>query len=60
MTVVVHGRGADLLNGWVDDQQRTTGRGRTAAVGHVGSALRFAFYGRASTEDFQDHESSRA
>lgn len=54
-------RDGDLLSGWVNTQQhgiRKSRRTPTSPVG--GGGLRFAFYGRVSTEDFQDHESSRA
>ena len=34
--------------------------GRRRACGPAGGGLRFAFYGRVSTEDWQDPESSRA
>jgi site-specific DNA recombinase len=49
----------DLLAGWVDHHQRRVRRARrtptTAACG-----VRFAFYGRVSTSDYQDHATSRA
>jgi site-specific DNA recombinase len=45
---------ADSLVMWAE----ASGHGR--AGGHAGGGLRFAFYGRVSTEDWQDPESSRA
>lgn len=45
----------DLLAAWIDRRTpRTRRRGRAAPVG-----LRFAFYGRVSTSDYQDPVSSR-
>lgn len=47
----------DVLGGWVERTSRTTGaRARRTGIGQPG--LRFAFYGRVSTEDFQDRVSS--
>ncbi|HEX5534897.1 MAG TPA: recombinase family protein [Actinomycetales bacterium] len=47
----------DLLSGWIDrEQKRTTTTRRSAAIAAGG--LRFAFYGRMSTQDFQDETSS--
>ncbi len=46
--------GGDVLAVWA---QRTGGR---RAVGPARGCLRFAFYGRVSTEDHQDRVSSRA
>jgi hypothetical protein len=42
------GNGGDTLEAWAG---RT---GRRRAVGHGHGGLRFAFYGRVSTEDWQD------
>jgi site-specific DNA recombinase len=60
MTAAVKERAIDGLRGWVDDQQwcrpRRSRRTPSAAAGSV----RFAFYGRMSTEDFQDYATSRA
>jgi DNA invertase Pin-like site-specific DNA recombinase len=49
-----HGEGGDALAVWAE----RTGRRRTAGEGRGG--LRFAFYGRVSTEDHQDPVTSRA
>jgi site-specific DNA recombinase len=49
-----HGEGGDALAVWAE----RTGRRRTAGEGRCG--LRFAFYGRVSTEDLQDPVTSRA
>jgi hypothetical protein len=46
--------GADRLLAWVE----RTGRRQTAQPGR--GTLRFAFYGRVSTEDYQDPVTSRA
>ncbi|WP_245719020.1 recombinase family protein [Micromonospora rhizosphaerae] len=47
----------DLLTGWIDrEQKRATASRRDAAP--FGRGLRFAFYGRMSTKDFQDPASS--
>jgi site-specific DNA recombinase len=50
----------DPLTSWADRQPRPKRRrsGTTANAGAAG--LRFVFYGRMSTEDFQDEASSRA
>ena len=48
------GMGADGLFAWAE----RTGRRQTAQPGH--GMLRFAFYGRVSTEDYQDPVTSRA
>ena len=48
------GKGGDTLEAWAE----RTGRRRTA--GHGRGGLRFAFYGRVSTEDWQDPVTSRA
>jgi len=50
----------DLLAGWVAQRQRVAARirGRRRITPTTGG-LRFAFYGRVSTEDFQDPISSR-
>ena len=45
--------GGDALETWAE---RT---GRRRAAGHDRGALRFAFYGRVSTEDWQDPVTSR-
>jgi site-specific DNA recombinase len=42
------GKGGDTLEAWAE----RTGHRRAASHGH--GALRFAFYGRVSTEDWQD------
>jgi hypothetical protein len=47
-------KGGDTLEAWAG----RTGRRRTA--GHGRGGLRFAFYGRVSTEDWQDPVTSRA
>jgi site-specific DNA recombinase len=41
-------------------QRRGLRRSRRTPIAALVSGVRFAFYGRVSTEDFQDHESSRA
>jgi hypothetical protein len=46
--------GADSLVAWAE------GSGRRRAGGSVPGGLRFAFYGRVSTEDWQDPVTSRA
>ena len=46
--------GEDMLEAWAE----RTGRGRAAGNGRGG--LRFVFYGRVSTEDWQDPVTSRA
>jgi hypothetical protein len=48
------GEGGDALEAWAE---RT---GRRRAAGRGCGALRFAFYGRVSTEDWQDPVTSRA
>ena len=48
------GKGGDTLEAWAE---RT---GRRRAAGHGRGGLRFAFYGRVSTEDWQDPVTSRA
>ncbi len=48
------GTGGDTLEAWAE---RT---GRRRAAGHGRGVLRFAFYGRVSTEDWQDPVTSRA
>ena len=48
------GKGGDTLEAWAG---RT---GRRRAAGHGRGGLRFAFYGRVSTEDWQDPVTSRA
>jgi site-specific DNA recombinase len=47
-------KSGDTLEAWAG----RTGRRRTA--GHGRGGLRFAFYGRVSTEDWQDPVTSRA
>jgi hypothetical protein len=42
--------GADVLAAWAE------GAGRNQAATQAGGCLRFAFYGRVSTEDWQDPE----
>ncbi|MGH3670036.1 MAG: recombinase family protein [Pseudonocardiaceae bacterium] len=50
-----------MLTDWADDQRRTRRRARRGSAAPVArGGLRFAFYGRVSTQDFQDPESSRA
>jgi site-specific DNA recombinase len=60
MAVTVTEPGIDGLGEWVDHQQwcrpRRSRRTRTT----VDRSIRFAFYGRMSTEDFQDYATSRA
>jgi site-specific DNA recombinase len=61
MTTVAQDRGRDLLLGWVNDQRHMTRRARRGPTAPAARGeLRFAFYGRVSTENFQDHESSQA
>jgi site-specific DNA recombinase len=61
MTVKSRQHDGDLLSGWVNTQQRGLRKAqRTPTTPLTRGGLRFAFYGRVSTEDFQDHESSRA
>ena len=48
------GKGGGMLEAWAE---RT---GRRRAASHGRGALRFAFYGRVSTEDWQDPVTSRA
>lgn len=61
MTMVGQGCGSDLLTGWVEDQRHMMRRARRQPAARAGrGGVRFAFYGRMSTEEFQDHESSRA
>ncbi|MFE0457920.1 hypothetical protein ACFW1A_01505 [Kitasatospora sp. NPDC058965] len=45
----------DVLGGWVRERG-----GHASAAASEGGALRFAFYGRVSTEDHQDPATSRA
>jgi site-specific DNA recombinase len=47
------GTGGDVLGSWAE---RLSGRGGSRG----GGVLRFAFYGRVSTEDWQDPVTSRA
>ncbi|HZM84379.1 MAG TPA: hypothetical protein VFC19_52330 [Candidatus Limnocylindrales bacterium] len=55
MSTVLDSPGVDLLGMWVATRtQRVRHHGRVAEAG-----LRFAFYGRVSTEDYQDPVSSR-
>lgn len=61
MTMVGQGCGSDLLTGWVEDQRHMMRRARRQPAAQAGrGGVRFAFYGRMSTQEFQDHESSRA
>lgn len=61
MTVAGHSGDTGLLTDWADDQRYTTRRARRGSAAPVArGGLRFAFYGRVSTQDFQDPESSRA
>ena len=48
------GKGGDTLEVWAERA------GRRQAAGHGRGGLRFAFYGRVSTEDWQDPVTSRA
>src|SRR5262245_7225409 len=55
MPAVLDVHDGDLLAAWIDRRTpRNRRRGRAAPVG-----LRFAFYGRVSTRDYQDSVSSR-
>lgn len=47
----------DLLTGWIDREQKRAAASRLDAT-PSGRGLRFAFYGRMSTKDFQDPASS--
>jgi len=60
MTVNYKQHDGGLLSGWVNDQRRSLRRSRRTPTAALASGVRFAFYGRVSTEDFQDHASSRA
>jgi site-specific DNA recombinase len=60
MTITQNRPGDDLLVGWTDDQRVTPARSSGARTRIAEGGLRFAFYGRISTEDFQDPTSSRA
>jgi len=58
MTVARTPGEGDVLAGWLGGRHPVRpGRSRRPVAGSGG--LRFAFYGRMSTEDFQDEESSR-
>ena len=52
-------RGEDLLRGWAGGRAVTGGARCSITVGTVDGGLRFAFYGRMSTDDFQDRATSR-
>jgi site-specific DNA recombinase len=61
MTVAGHSGDTGLLTDWADDQRRARRRARRGSAAPAArGGLRFAFYGRVSTQDFQDPESSRA
>src|SRR5215470_17982063 len=60
MTVKSKQRDGGLLFGWVNTQQRGLRRTQRTRTTPPIRGVRFAFYGRVSTEDFQDHESSRS
>ncbi|MFD0204712.1 MULTISPECIES: recombinase family protein [Saccharothrix] len=48
----------DLLDAWLGEKQRR-GKRRRSRDPHVHRGLRFAFYGRMSTSEYQDRHSSR-
>ena len=48
------------LGEWVDHQQRCRPRRSRRTPSTVAGSVRFAFYGRMSTEDYQDYATSRA
>jgi DNA invertase Pin-like site-specific DNA recombinase len=56
-TTVTPTHDPDLLAGWIDRKHRRATATRPGAATDRGG-LRFAFYGRVSTEDFQDRASS--
>jgi site-specific DNA recombinase len=60
MATVHHHPGGDLLAGWTDDRLGRPRRSARATTPVARGGLRFAFYGRISTEDYQDPASSRA
>ena len=59
MVAVAIARGEDLLRGWAGGRAVTGGARCSITVGTVDGGLRFAFYGRMSTDDFQDRATSR-
>ncbi|MFY1638281.1 recombinase family protein [Solwaraspora sp. WMMB335] len=62
MTAVMGPDSVDVLAGWVDRRQAAAARTRvrrSPPLASSGGGIRFAFYGRISTVDFQDRESSR-
>jgi site-specific DNA recombinase len=60
MTAVAKSEGPDLLGWWIrQSDHRGRSRARRMAASPVGS-MRFAFYGRISTSEFQDRSSSSA
>lgn len=60
MAAVVTERAINGLGEWVDHQQRCRTRRSRRTPTTVLGTLRFAFYGRMSTEDYQDYATSRA
>ena len=60
MTAVLNRPDGDQLARWVGRQQRRIARTSRTTFNAGKGGLRFAFYGRVSTEDFQDHASSCA
>lgn len=53
-------RAIDGLGEWADRQQRYRRRRSRRTPAPVPGGVRFAFYGRMSTEDYQDYATSRA
>jgi hypothetical protein len=58
MTVRLHGKQCDLLATWASHPDRETTRRQPVDI-EERHGLRFAFYGRTSTEDYQDPASSQ-
>ncbi|WP_406045909.1 recombinase family protein [Micromonospora sp. NBC_00898] len=59
MSAVMDVADVDVLAGWVDRKQAAATKARNRRSRAPAGGIRFAFYGRISTEDFQDRESSR-
>jgi site-specific DNA recombinase len=59
MVAVATAGGEDLLRGWAGGRAVAGGARRSITVSTVDGGLRFAFYGRMSTDDFQDRATSR-